>query len=261
MIETLGVKNVAKIIPNKDDMKPVDPVSENMNILMGKPVKAFITQDHEAHLGVHMAAMKDPKIAAMLGQNPQAQAIQAAGAAHVMEHVAYQYRREIEKQLGAALPPMPEEDGTHTLPPEIEVQLSQLASQAAAKLLQKNMGEAQQQQAQQQQQDPLIQMQQKELQIKESEVQRKSKKDMMDAAAKADEIRIKEEALKAKQQSEGMRMGVDMQKHKDQLHKTQETEGTRIGVDIAKHKAQLAQQERVATAQQATKTPPKGTAE
>ena len=264
MIETLGVKNVAKIIPNKDDMKPVDPVSENMNILMGKPVKAFITQDHEAHLGVHMAAMKDPKIAAMLGQNPQAQAIQAAGAAHVMEHVAYQYRREIEKQLGAALPPMPEEDGTHTLPPEIEVQLSQLASQAAAKLLQKNMGEAQQQQAQQQQQDPLIQMQQKELQIKESEVQRKSKKDMLDAAAKADEIRIKEEALKAKQQSEGMRMGVDMQKHKDQLHKTQETEGTRIGVDIAKHKAQLAQQERVATAQrqqQATKTPPKGTAE
>lgn len=255
MIETLGVKNVAKIIPTKDDMKPVDPVSENMNVLMGKPVKAFITQDHAAHLGVHMAAMKDPKIAAMMGQNPQAQAIQAAAMAHIMEHVAFQYRKEIEEQLGAALPPMPEEDGTHTLPPEIEVQLSQLASQAAAKLLQKNMGEAQQQQAQQQAQDPLIQMQQQELQIKNAEVQRKAKKDVMDAAAKADEIRLKEEALRAKQQAEGMRMGVDVQKHKDTLARNQETEGVRIGVDVAKHRAQMAQQART------SENKPKGTAE
>jgi len=141
-------------------MKPVDPVTENMDILRGKPVKAFLIQDHEAHLGVHMAAMHDPKLAAIMGQNPQAQAIQAAAAAHVMEHVAFQYRKEIEKMLGAALPPMKDEnknaEDAKVLPPEIEAQLAQLVAQAAAKLLQKNTVESQQQQAQQQQQDPQL---------------------------------------------------------------------------------------------------------
>ena len=201
-----------------------------------------------------MAAMKDPKIAAIMGQNPQAQAIMAAAAAHVMEHTAFAYRKEIEKQLGAALPPMAEEGDEaeeRVLPSEIEVQLSQLAAQAAMKLLQKNTSQAQQQQAQQQQQDPLIQMQQKELQIKEQEVQqkgqlaqaelqRKSKKDMMDAAAKADEIRIKEEAMKAKQDYEGTKLGVEIKKHQTEQQNKQELEGTRLGIDIAKSKAQMA---------------------
>jgi hypothetical protein len=190
MIETLGVKNADKIVPIEDDMKPVDPVSENMAIINGKPVKAFMYQDHEAHIQVHMSAMQDPKLMAMIGQNPQAQAIQAAGAAHLMEHVAFQYRKEIEKQLGAVLPPMPE-DGENHLPPEVEVQLSQLAAQAAARLLQKDQAEAQQQQAQQQAQDPLIQMQQQELQIKQGELERKSQKDQMDYELKDKEFQLK----------------------------------------------------------------------
>ena len=194
MIETLGVKNADKIVPIEDDMKPVDPVSENMAVIRGKPVKAFLYQDHEAHIAVHMAAMQDPKIMAMVGQNPQAQAIQAAASAHLMEHVAFQYRKEIEKQLGAVLPPEPE-DGEHHLPPEIEVQLSQLAAQAAARLLQKDQAEAAASEAQQQAQDPLIQMQQQELQIKGGELQRKTMKDQMDYSIKEKDLQLKAQKL------------------------------------------------------------------
>jgi hypothetical protein len=239
MIETLGVKNAAKIVPMPTDMTPVDPVTENMNVMRGKPVKAFLYQDHEAHLAVHMSAMRDPKLAAIMGQNPQAQAIMAAAQAHIMEHVAFQYRKEIEKQLGAALPPEPDKDGEHTLPPQVEVQLSQLAAQAAAKLLQKDQAEAQMQQAQQQMQDPLVQMQQKELQIKEAEVQRKATKDKLDAAARADEIRIREAEMNAKQQLEGVRLGIEVAKAKDTAQRDDEREGVRMGIDIAKSKAQM----------------------
>ena len=239
MIETIGVKNVDKIVPLPEDMKPVDPVTENMNIMNGKPVKAFIHQDHEAHLGVHMAAMKDPKLAAIMGQNPQAQAIQAAAMAHVMEHVAFQYRKEIEKMLGAALPPMSTKTEDHTLPPEIEVQLSQLAAQAAAKLLQKDTAEAQAMQAQQQAQDPLVQMQMQELAIKKTDVDRKVLKDKMDAAAKADEIRIKEAELQGKQQLEGLKLGAQISKEKDTATREDQKEGLRMGIDVAKHRAQM----------------------
>jgi hypothetical protein len=242
MIETIGIKNVDKIVPLPEDMKPVDPVTENMNIMNGKPVKAFIHQDHEAHLQVHMAAMKDPKLAAMMGQNPQAQAIQAAAMAHVMEHVAFQYRKEIEKMLGAALPPMSTKTEDHTLPPEIEVQLSQLAAQAAAKLLQKDTAEAQAQQAQQQMQDPLVQMQMQELAIKKTDVDRKVLKDKMDAAAKADEIRIKEAELQGKQQLEGLKLGAQISKENDTAAREDQKEGLRIGIDVAKHRAQMAAQ-------------------
>ena len=255
MLEVLGIKNFEKIIPAEDDMKPVDPVSENMAIMNGKPVKAFMYQDHTAHLGVHISATKDPKIMQVMGQNPQAQSIMAAAQAHIMEHVAFQYRREIEQQLGAALPPMPNKDSGEddfTLAPDIEVQLSVLVAQAAQQLLQKNQGEAASQQAQQQQQDPLIQMQQKELQIKEQEVQqkgqlaqaelqRKSTKDQMDAAAKADDIRLREEALKAKQDYDGAKLGVEIKKHQTEQQNQQELEGTRLGVDIAKSRAQMTQ--------------------
>jgi len=248
MVETLGVKNAEKIIPIEDDMKPVDPVTENMNIMRGKPVKAFLIQNHEAHLSVHMAAMKDPKLAALMGQNPKAQALRAAAADHIMEHVAFAYRKGIEDQLGAALPPM-EDDEVRELPPEIEAQLAQLTSQAAQKLLQKNTAETQQQQAAKQQQDPLIQMQQKELQIKEQEVQqkgqiaqaelqRKSTKDQMDAAGKADDIRLREETLKAKQDYDGAKLGVEIKKHQTEQQNKQELEGTRLGIDIAKSRVQ-----------------------
>jgi hypothetical protein len=238
MIQTLGVKNAEKIVPDKTDMKPVDPVSENMNLMNGKPVKAFLLQDHEAHLGVHMAALQDPKIQKILGKNPQAQAIGAASMAHVMEHVAFQYRKEIEKQLGAALPPMQEEGmeaEDRTLPPEIEVQLSQLAAQAAAKLLQKNSAEAQQQQAQQQAQDPLMQMQQKELQIKESDVQRKAAKDQADNAIKQQELQLKGTEIQGRQQIDKEKLMVDSQKHQTSLSYQQSTAQDRANADMARH--------------------------
>lgn len=223
MIETLGVKNAEKIVPVEDDMKPVDPVTENMNLMRGKPVKAFLIQDQEAHLAVHMTAMRDPKLAQVMGQNPQAQAIMAAAQAHIMEHVAFQYRKEIEKMLGAALPPMKEEDDedVRELPPEIEAQLAQLVAQAATKLLQKNTAEAQQQQAQQQAQDPLIQMQQKELQIKESEVQRKTAKDQADNAVKQQELQIKQQEAQERQQMHYKDKTVDLTKHRETISQQQ----------------------------------------
>ena len=186
MLEVLGVKNAAKLVPIDDDMKPVDPVSENMAILTAKPVKAFMYQDHEAHIAVHMAAIQDPKIAAMMGQNPMAQTIMAAAAAHISEHVAFQYRREIEKQLGSSLP-HPEEE----LPEELEVRLSQLTAQAAGRLLQKDQQEAAAQQAAQQAQDPVIQMQQKELAIKEQEVQIKREKAQFDMKLREKDLNLK----------------------------------------------------------------------
>jgi len=243
MIETLGVKNAGKIVPVEEDMKPVDPVTENMNIMNGKPVKAFLYQDHEAHLAVHMSAMRDPKLAAIMGQNPQAQALQAAAMAHIMEHVAFQYRKEIEKMLGAALPPMPEKDGEHTLPPEVEVQLSQLAAQAAAKLLQKDQAEAQAQQAAQQAQDPLVQMQMQELKIKEAEVQRKTAKDKIDATAKADDIRLREQEIAGRQQLEALKVGAQIAKDKDAAIREDHREGARMGAEVAKHHAQLQSQQ------------------
>lgn len=190
MIETLGIKNAMKLVPMDDDMKPVDPVSENMAIINAKPVKAFMYQDHEAHIAVHMAAIQDPKIMQIMGQNPMAQSIMAAAAAHISEHVAFQYRREIEKQLGSSLP-HPEEE----LPEDIEVQLSQMTAQAAAKLLQKDKAEAAAQEAAAKAQDPVIQMQMKELEIDAGELERKKKKDLVDAAAKADELKLKEAEL------------------------------------------------------------------
>jgi hypothetical protein len=208
MLDVLGIKNAAKLVPTDDDQKPTDPVTENMNILMAKPVKAFMYQDHEAHIAVHMAAIQDPKISAMMGQNPMAQTIMAAAAAHITEHVAFQYRREIEKQLGTSLP-HPEEQ----LPEDIEVTLSRLTAQAASRLLQKDQAEAAAKQAAQQAQDPMVQMQMKELAIKEQEVQLKGQKQQADSAlkerqfvattaAKADELRLKEKDMVIRAASE-----------------------------------------------------------
>jgi len=246
MIETLGIKNAQKIIPIADEMKPADPVTENMNIMTGKPVKAFLYQDHEAHIRVHMAAMQDPKIMQMVGQNPQAQTIMGAAQAHLMEHIAFEYRKQIEKQLGSTLPPPDEEP----MPEAVEIQVSQLAAQAAAQLLQKDLAEAQAQQIAQQQQDPIIQMQQMELQLRAQELQlkqqqmqidaqirmqeqqRKTQKDTVDAVAKADELEIRQAESSARQQLEAAKMGVDIQKDKAK----QRAEGVRLGVEIAKAK-------------------------
>lgn len=201
MIEVLGVKNAEKLVPVDDDQKPRDPISENMAFLNGEPTKAFIYQDHDAHIAVHSTFMQDPMIAQQMGQNPMAQQMMGAIQAHIAEHLAYLYRKKIEEQLGVALPAPNEE-----LPEEIEVQLSQLVAQASTQLLQQNMAMAQQQKAQQLQQDPLIQMQQAELQIKQQEAQTRAQKTQAD-------IQLAQEKLKL----DAQRMQIDMQKEQQRV--------------------------------------------
>ena len=186
MIEVLGIKNADKLVPVEDDQTPRDPISENMAFLTGKPTKAFIFQDHDAHIAVHTSMMQDPMVMGQMGQNPMAQQMQASIMAHVAEHIAFQYRSKIEQQLGATLP-----QPNANLDPQVEVQLSKLVAQAAAQLLQVNKGQAAQQQAQQTQQDPLVQMQQQELQIKAQEAQTKAQKVQGDLAIKQAELQLK----------------------------------------------------------------------
>jgi len=202
MLEVLGIKNAQKLVPLKDgdDMKPRDPVSENMDALNGKPVKAFIYQDHEAHIAVHTSAMQDPKIMQLMGQNPNAQSIMSAMQAHIAEHLAFEYRRQVEEQAGVPLPAPNAEMDENT-----ELAVSRLAAQAATQLLQKNQAEAQQQQAQQMAQDPIIQMQQQELQIKQAELEIKQKKLLIDAAEKQDRIELEEKRIASQQEIAGLR--------------------------------------------------------
>jgi hypothetical protein len=223
MLEVLGIRDAAKLVPVEEDEKPTDPVTENMNVMNGKPVKAFIYQDHEAHITVHMSAIQDPNIQQLIGQNPMANQIGAAIQAHIAQHVGFAYRRRIEEQLGIPLP-SPEEE----MPEELELQVSRLVAESAKRVLANSQAEAAQQQAQQQAQDPIVQMQQAELQIKQGELALKEKKLQVDAAAKADELglRKKELAVKAAQAAdemkqkaeiEGMRLGIDIGKSRDKL--------------------------------------------
>lgn len=201
MIEVLGIKNGEKLVPTPDDETPRDPISENMAFLKGEPTKAFIYQDQDAHIAAHTTFMKDPMIAATMGQNPMAQQMMAAIQAHIAEHLGFLYRRKIEEQMGVPLPPPDQK-----LPEDVEVQLSKLIAEASAQLLQTNMAAAQQQQAQQQAQDPLIQMQQAELQIKAEEVKRKAAKDQADLALAQARLAIDAERIKAESQREQMRL-------------------------------------------------------
>jgi hypothetical protein len=244
MLEVLGIKNADKLVPLEEDQKPTDPVSENMNVLKGKPVKAFQYQDHEAHIKVHMSAMQDPTIMQLIGQNPQAPKLMAAMQAHIAEHVGFAYRQKIEQQLGMPLPPEGEE-----LPPQIEIALSAMMAQAAQQVLQQSQANAAQQQAQQQQQDPVLQMQQQEVQIKQGELQIKQgelkikeQKLRIDAATKADELELKQQALDAKMELEGFKAGQQVQQAEKRMQSDQERDGVRMGIDIAKSKAQERQQ-------------------
>jgi hypothetical protein len=212
MIEVLGVKNAEKLVPLDDDQKPRDPISENMAFLNGEPTKAFIYQDHDAHIAVHSTFMQDPMIAAQMGQNPMAQSMMAAIQAHMAEHLAFAYRKKIEEQLGVALP-APNED----LPPEIEVQLSQLVAQASAQLLQQNMAMAQQQKNQQMQQDPLIQMQQAELQIKAQEAQARAQKMQADTQLAQEKLKL-----------DAQRMQLDMQKEQERVASQERQNAQRV---------------------------------
>ena len=200
MIEVLGVKNADKLVPTAEDQKPKDPVSENMSALSGKPIRAFIYQDHQAHITVHQTFMQDPVIAATIGQNPQAQQIMAALQAHIAEHTGFLYRKQIEERLGVALPPPGEE-----MPEEMEYALAQLQADAGKQLLDIHQQEQAQQQAQQAAQDPLMQLKQQELQVKQAEVQRKQQKDAADIQLKQKELSIQEIEAMAKMSAEDKR--------------------------------------------------------
>ena len=237
MIEVLGIKNAAKLVPIEDDAKATDPVQENQNVLTGKPAKAFIEQDHQAHIAVHTSMLQNPKIMGLIGQTPQGQALVAAMMAHINEHLAFAYRKEVEQTVGLLLPT--EEQGKN-MAPEVAAQVAQLAAQASTRMTQQAQSQAAQQQAQQQAQDPLVQMQQQELQIKMQELQLKAQKQQIDAAAKADQLRIEESRIAAQKEIAAMQVGATAAAAKDKLQKHQLLEGTRIGADIAKHKAQMA---------------------
>ena len=241
MIEILGIKNASKLVPIEDDAVPVDPVQENQNLLIGKPVKAFIQQNHEAHIQVHMAAMQNPKIMQLMQMNPQAQAIQAAAMAHINEHIAFEYRKQVEMQLGT---PLPGEEANKEISPEMADQIAMMAAKASAILLQRDQQEAKQQQAQQQMQDPIVQMQMQELQIKQGELQLKQQKMQTEAAAKADQLEIERSRIESQKQIAAMQVGATAAAARDKLKQQMEAEGVRMGIDAAKHRAQMSMQQR-----------------
>jgi hypothetical protein len=194
MLEVLGIRNADKLIPSTDTQKPKDPISENMDVLSGKPLKAFIYQDQDAHITTHTSFLQDPMTAQIIGQNPMAQQIGAALQAHIAEHYGFKYRQMIEQKLGAPLP-----DRDQDIPQDYEVAISRLVAQAAQQLTIQNQAQAAQQEAQQQAQDPIIQMQQAELQLKAQEVQRKAQKDQVDAELKAVQLGIEKERISAQE--------------------------------------------------------------
>ena len=238
MLTVLGIQDPGKIIPNTDEKKPMDPVSENMAILSGKPVKAFLYQDHEAHIKVHMSAMQDPKILQLVGQSPQASMIQGAAMAHIAEHIGFQYRREIENQLGVELPP-PDQP----LPEDIEVALSKLVADAAGKLLQKSQSETQQQQNQQKMQDPVVMAQMQDAQNKAAEVQRKVAKDKADEALRQQQQQIELERIASQERIAGVNAGIkaasqrQSNDHRGDYDRAKiELDAMRLGSDLMKGK-------------------------
>ena len=238
MIETLGVKNAAKLVPIEDDQKPIDPVQENMNIINGKPVKAFIEQDHAAHLAVHMSAMQDPKLVQVIGQSPMAQQMQAAMMAHINEHVAFEYRKQVEAQLGM---PLPTEEETENMDPATAAKVAQMAAQAAQRATQKNQAEAAQAAAQQQMQDPVMQLQMREMQLKEREMALKEKKLQIDAAATADKIGIERDRIAVQARVSGLQVGAKIASDKANRASKEQIAGAQIGVQVAQARQQQKQ--------------------
>jgi len=245
MLDVLGIKNAQKLVPMEEDQKPLDPVTENQNILMQKPVKAFEYQDHQAHIAVHMAAMQDPKIISLLQNNPIAPQLQAAMQAHMNEHLGFAYRVGIEQQLGFALPPQKDEYGEDNhMNPEVEAQLAPLLAQAAQQMLQMNQQQAAQQQAQQQAQDPIVQMQQQELAIKQQEQERKVEKDHTDAALKQQQMQIERERIAAESRRSQMQTVMTALSKTADLHNARNLEKARLTQDSMKTVANLEHQRR-----------------
>jgi len=234
MLDVLGIKNAEKLVKLDDDAQPLDPISENMNSVNGKPMKAFIYQDHDAHIAAHQAFMTDPVVMKTLGQNPQANQIMAALQAHMAEHLGFQYRSQIEKQLGVTLP-----EPDKPLPASVEVQLSRLVATASQQLLEIHKGQAAQQKAQEQQQDPLIQLQQAELQVKQQDAQRKMQKDATDAQAKTAQIETERMRIQQQAQLEQMKIQAEAERHAIESQEKMALEKLRMGVDVAKENARI----------------------
>lgn len=235
MLDVLGIKDAKKLVPIDDDQLPKDPVTENMNIINMKPVKAFMHQNHKAHIQVHMNAMQDPKIAQMIGQNPNAQAISAAAMAHMNEHLAFEYKQQMEQSMGMMIP---DNENEQAIPKEMESQIAAMAAQASDVLLNRNKTEIAAQQAQQAAQDPVIQMQAQELKLKEQEVERKKQKDLMDAASKADQQQIDQERIVSHERIAGLQIGAKVAKDKQEIQMKQLETGVRVGQSISKSPSQ-----------------------
>ena len=236
MIEVLGIKNADKLVPVKEDVNPTDPVSENMNALTGTPIRAFIHQDHDAHMAAHQAFIQDPMIAQTIGQNPQAQQINAALQAHIAEHLGFKYRKQVEEKLGVPLPPPNEE-----LPKDVEVLLAGVIADAGKQLTEQHKQEVAQKQAQAQQQDPVLQMQQAELQVKQQEVQRKAQKDQGDMQMKQAELQLKAQKDQADMQIDAAQLELDKQeleldaqKAGAKLAADRRTANTKLDLDLMK---------------------------
>ena len=229
MIEVLGVKNADKMVPMSEDQKPRDPVSENMSILIGKPVKAFIYQDHEAHIATHQSFIQDPMIAQTIGQNPQAQGMMAAMQAHIAEHLGFNYRKQIEERLGAPLP-APDEQ----MPEDMEIQLARLVADAGKQLTQAHQQQAAQEQAQQQAQDPMFQLQQAEVQVKQAEVQRKQQKDQTDAQIAGAKLQLDQQRVQIEAQKEGARLQSQEKQNSARLNTQERQQQAKLKLDALK---------------------------
>jgi hypothetical protein len=247
MLDVIGIKEAEKLVPMDEDQKPADPITENQNVLMGKPVKAFAYQDHKAHITVHMMAMQDPKIQQLLQNNPMAQSMQAAMMNHINDHMGMEYRKEIELQLGFNLPATEDESGDDIhINPEVEARLAPLLAQAAQRLFQKNSGEAAKAQAQQAAQDPIVQMQQAELQIKAAEQQRKVAKDQIDAQLRMQQQQIETARIAAQTQIQREKMETEKRigalQTAAEMRDGKEREVMRIGAELAKQLSSQAHQ-------------------
>ena len=239
MLDVLGIKNAQKLVPLDDDEKPRDPVTENLNALKNKPLKAFMYQDHDAHITVHQSFLQDPNIVQTMAQNPKGPQMISALQAHIAEHLGFHYRQEMEKHMGVTLP-SPEDN----LPPEVEVELSQLVAQASKQLLAENQGEAAQKKSEELAKDPLVQMQQQELAIKQKDADTKAQKVAIEAQARQQSLANEATRIANQKEVDFARLAVDARKHEESLKSSNQNERTRLGVDAAKTAAQIAAQQR-----------------
>jgi len=244
MLDVLGIKNAEKLVPLPDDQKPTDPISENQAVLKGKPLKAFMYQDHQAHISVHMSLIQNPMIMQIVGQNPMAQQMMASMQAHMAEHAGYLYRQKVEQQLGMPMPPEDEK-----LPPQLELALSTMMAQAANQVLQQDQAQAAQMQAQQAAQDPVIQMQQQELAIRQAEVQIKAKKQQADEDMATVKLGLEKEKMGGRLKLDAMKVGAQIENDKHKLANEEQQVGLKAGMDMAKNQKQTDLQKRQAMLQ------------